>query len=190
MVSTVLLVSVAVSVDSLVTGVFYGLKGLALPVGLKCLVSMESAAAISAAVVLGCAVAGFVPATVAKFAGGLLLMGLGIAAIIKGHGSSVIRLLSEPELADVDSSGQIDLREAVVLGIALAMDCFGMGLGLALTGTSWLAAGTCCGLGCLVSMCVGELAGKWFAAKMYVYAQAISALPGMVMILLGLSHFI
>lgn len=190
MVSTVLLISAAVSVDSLVTGVSYGLKRVALPPLSKGLVSLESGAAIAIAIVIGRVVSSFVPALVARLAAAVLLVGLGVSAIISGRRASVIRLLSQPELADTDLSGEISINEAIVLGVALAMDCFAMGLGLALTELGWFVPGLCCGLACLVSMCAGELAGNWFAVEICMWGPLLSVLPGVVMVLLGLSRLL
>jgi len=46
----------------------------------------------------------------------------------------IIQILKKPVTADFDSSGEISLREAFFLGLALAMDALGAGVGLALAG--------------------------------------------------------
>src|SRR5699024_693330 len=45
-------------------------------------------------------------------------------------------LLTKPEKADMDQSGVISVNEALLLGIALALDAFGAGIGAAFLGYS------------------------------------------------------
>ena len=46
----------------------------------------------------------------------------------------IIQILREPSRADLDSSGVISLREAFLLGTALALDALGAGMGASLSG--------------------------------------------------------
>ena len=46
----------------------------------------------------------------------------------------VVKILREPTVADTDTSGMIDIKEALLLGSALALDALGAGLGAAATG--------------------------------------------------------
>src|SRR5699024_12801019 len=45
-------------------------------------------------------------------------------------------ILTRPDQADVDQSGSISISEAVILGIALALDAFGAGIGASIIGYS------------------------------------------------------
>lgn len=56
-----------------------------------------------------------------------------------GNIAIAIQVLKRPEIADIDKSGYISINEAMILGLALAFDAFGAGIGAALIGYStWL----------------------------------------------------
>ena len=98
----------------------------------------------------------------------------------------VIQVLKTPEIADVDGSGGIDLRESFLLGIALAMDAFACGIGAAMAGMT-LSVIAIVALTQIIILCLGQqLAGKipenWMAKADY--------LPGAVLILVGLGKLI
>lgn len=46
----------------------------------------------------------------------------------------VVKVLREPTVADTDTSGIIDIKEALLLGAALALDALGAGFGAAAAG--------------------------------------------------------
>jgi putative sporulation protein YtaF len=58
----------------------------------------------------------------------------------------IIQILKKPASADFDCSGEISLREAFFLGLALAMDALGAGAGLALAGMNIFLTATSVGM--------------------------------------------
>ncbi|MDQ7095850.1 sporulation membrane protein YtaF [Desulfosporosinus sp. PR] len=98
----------------------------------------------------------------------------------------VIQVLKTPQIADVDGSGGISLRESFLLGSALAMDAFASGIGAAMAGMTLSVIGLVA-LTQIVMLCLGQqLAGKipenWTNKAGY--------LPGTVLILVGLGKLI
>ncbi len=55
----------------------------------------------------------------------------------------MIKIMNNPQHADLDQSGQINGKEAIWLGFALAMDSFGAGVCIALMGFSILWVSVC-----------------------------------------------
>ncbi|PSL44064.1 putative sporulation protein YtaF [Salsuginibacillus halophilus] len=96
----------------------------------------------------------------------------------------VIRVLRKPAAADLDGSGLISFKEAGVLGIALAMDAFGAGLGAVLLGASpgWLAAGV--GTLCMLFLVLGMKGG--YMLSTFRRLRPLTFLPGCVLIAIGL----
>ncbi|OEH84451.1 sporulation membrane protein YtaF [Desulfuribacillus stibiiarsenatis] len=97
----------------------------------------------------------------------------------------LIQILRTPSKADIDRSGAISIAEAAVLGLALSLDAFGAGIGAALVGyppfLTALLIGVC-SFACLYS---GVFLGKTFSdVKIF---QKVSYLPGMLLIVLGLT---
>jgi len=98
----------------------------------------------------------------------------------------VIQVLKTPDIADVDGSGGISLRESLLLGSALAMDAFASGIGAAMAGMTLSVIGVVA-LTQIMMLCLGQqMAGKipesWTAKAEY--------LPGAVLILIGLGKLI
>jgi len=98
----------------------------------------------------------------------------------------VIQVLKTPDIADVDGSGGISLRESLLLGSALAMDAFASGIGAALAGMTLsvigLVALTQIMMLRLGQHMAGKIPEKWTANAEY--------LPGVVLILIGLGKLI
>lgn len=98
----------------------------------------------------------------------------------------VIQVLKTPDIADVDGSGGISLRESILLGSALAMDAFASGIGAAMAGVTLSVIGIVA-LTQIIMLRLGQqMAGKipesWTTKAEY--------LPGAVLILVGLGKLI
>ncbi len=98
----------------------------------------------------------------------------------------VIQVLKTPDIADVDGSGVISLRESFLLGCALALDAFATGIGAAMAGMTFSIIGIVA-LTLMLMLRLGQqMAGKipenWTSKAEY--------LPGAVLILIGLGKLI
>jgi putative sporulation protein YtaF len=98
----------------------------------------------------------------------------------------VIQILKTPDIADVDGSGGISVRESLLLGSALAMDAFAGGIGAAMAGMT-LSVIVIVALTQIVMLRLGQqMAGKipedWTAKAEF--------LPGLVLIVVGLGKLI
>lgn len=100
----------------------------------------------------------------------------------------VIRILKEPAEADLDKSGTISIYEAVLLGLALAMDSLGAGFGLAMTGFESLLTpvviAIAVGLASFTLVGMGRLLGSRCAAGWL--GDRAGTIQGWVLIGLGL----
>ena len=98
----------------------------------------------------------------------------------------VIQVLKTPDIADVDGSGGISLRESLLLGSAVAMDAFAGGIGAAMAGMT-LSVIAIVALTQIIMLRLGQqMAGKipenWTTKAEY--------LPGTVLIIVGLGKLI
>lgn len=100
----------------------------------------------------------------------------------------VIQILREPAVADIDKSGVISSREAVLLGLALAMDALGAGFGAAMTGFRPLLTPLAVSIVKFTLVSAGVYVGRRYAAKWL--GDKASGLPGWVLILLGVVRVI
>ena len=98
----------------------------------------------------------------------------------------VIQVLKTPDIADVDGSGGISLRESLLLGSALAMDAFAGGIGAAMAGMTLSVIAVVAFTQIIMLRLGQQMAGKipenWTTKAEY--------LPGTVLIIVGLGKLI
>lgn len=200
-----LLLAVALSLDSLIAGVAYGLKGIRVPLD-----SLAALAAISTLVLglsmgIGRGAGVLLSPTAARIVGALLLMGIGAYILLKswletapdngdGHLAAirlarlglVIQILRDPAAADVDRSGDLTVSEAIALGFAMAVDAFGAGAGIGVATAGWLPwlLPPLVGLGAAGLLAAGHLAGTYGIRS--ELRGRIAYLPGWILLSLGL----
>ena len=99
----------------------------------------------------------------------------------------VIQILRTPSSADVDRSGDISAKEALILGFALSMDGFGAGIGASLVGFHSLQTAATIALMNLLFIYTGIRVGTRYAdLKLF---RKLAFLPGVMLILIGISKF-
>ncbi|UOE93409.1 sporulation membrane protein YtaF [Alkalihalobacillus sp. LMS39] len=211
---SLLVLALAVSLDSFGVGLTYGLRKMRLPIKSLLLIAMCSAFSILIAMGFGTFIQTYMSPSIAEMIGGLILILIGTWAVYQGLKKPaneqepehvevqenqetkvivafeikmlglVIRILRKPMEADFDKSGTITGREAFLLGIALSLDAFGAGIGAALIGYSPIVMAI--SVACMSALFVtfGMKSGFRFADSYWV--QKVSYVPGLLLILLGL----
>lgn len=98
------------------------------------------------------------------------------------------KLIRQPEEADLDHSGSINPNEAFFLGLALASDALGAGLGIGLAGFNiWLTSLLVgCSKFCLIIL--GLFWGQRSRGSIPLFPAQL--LAGLILILLGLSNIL
>jgi putative sporulation protein YtaF len=99
----------------------------------------------------------------------------------------VIQILRTPSSADVDRSGDISIKEALILGFALSMDGFGAGIGASLVGFHPLPTALTIAIMTLLFLYSGMRVGMRFADTGIL--RKMVYLPGIMLILIGISKF-
>lgn len=100
----------------------------------------------------------------------------------------VIQILREPTIADIDKSGHISIKEALLLSLALAMDAMVAGFGAAMAGYRPLITPFVVGPVSALCVSLGVYIGRNYAAKRL--GDKAAALPGWVLIFLGIVRVI
>lgn len=177
-----LLLALAVSIDGFTVGFSCGLRRLAIPLTSLLAISLLSAAAVACSMLAGSGAAQLLPLSSISAFGGALLVILGLY-IIRHHlagvraasmeeknlpgeaapqkeSRSLISLLQRPEKADLDHSGTLSVKEALLLGSALAADAFVAGFGAALIGMPFLPTVLAVGLTKFVLLPLGAACGR------------------------------
>lgn len=206
-VAQLIALAVALSLDSLVAGVAYGLKGIRVPNVALAAMAVVSMLVLALSMGLGRGAGALMPEAVARILGAVLLMALGAFVLLKswletGHAKGdrdghiaairlaglglVIQILRDPAAADVDRSGDLTVAEAIALGFALAIDAFGAGAGIGVATRGWLPwlLPPLVGLGAAGLLAAGHAAGRYGIRQ--ELRGRITYLPGWILLALGL----
>jgi putative sporulation protein YtaF len=102
----------------------------------------------------------------------------------------VLQVLREPTRADLDRSGGISLAEALLLGIALAMDAGGVGLGAGMTGLIPWAAAIAVTLADVGFLHLGISTGRLLAGRANRVAAITGLLPSVILVGMGIARLL
>lgn len=201
-----IILAVAVSIDGFTVGVTYGLRNIRIGFLSLMIIGAISSILIYLTASLGALFAAHLSLELARILGSLIIIGIGIWLIysnfqemnsqikeerdlilslqIKPFGI-IINILRDPGLADFDKSGNINYLEAVFLGLALALDTIGAGLGVGLTCFTYLFP-VIIGIINILFVGAGFLAGRKLGDRLPSYFNIIA---GFIIIALGLLNF-
>ncbi|HZH60053.1 MAG TPA: sporulation membrane protein YtaF [Metabacillus sp.] len=204
---SLLLLAIAVSLDSFSVGFTYGMRKMRIPLKSILIIACCSAVTMLGAMFLGELLTRIFPIYITEKLGGLILMLIGAWVLyqffrptkevgeeeevekmiinfeIKTFGI-VINILRKPMTADIDKSGTITGVEAFLLGVALSLDAFGAGIGAALLGYSPIIMSVL--VACMSSLFVsiGIKSGHIFSR--FSWMDKFSCLPGIILIIIGI----
>ncbi|MDD2621391.1 MAG: sporulation membrane protein YtaF [Syntrophomonadaceae bacterium] len=200
----ILFFALAVSADGFLVGVAYGVKKIRIPLVSLAVIALASAVAVSVSMIFGRVLASILTSSTSSVIGAVLLIVIGVYYLfaacretiekigndgepllslnIKSMGI-IIQILKEPSSADFDSSGDISTREAFFLGLALAMDALGAGVGVAMAGYNILLTAISVGMLKFILVNGGILMGSRINGKCL---QNIAALiPALIFLAIG-----
>lgn len=202
---SMLFFSLALSLDGFGVGLSYGMRKISIRPASFMIICLSSAVAVGFSMLLGTMIAHFLPLWLTNVLGALILITVGAWVLLQNyilyliperHTYSVrlpslglvVNILKEPGNADLDRSGVIDIKEALFLGMALAMDALGAGFGAALAGYSVIWTPVLVAVCKFVLVSAGLFGGRrFFAASL---KNELTLLPGGIIMLLGLSRLI
>lgn len=203
----IIALALVVSIDGFAAGAAYGIRRIKLPISAICLVSATSAVTMYISMTIGSTVRELIPEKIAGSLGAVMLIVLGVYLARYQHESPievkeerdilhvripslglVIRVWHDPLLADSDHSGWINPVEAIVLGLALALDAFGAGIGAAMTGLSAGSTALTVGLCKLILVSLGLRTGQGLSR--IIPPKVMTSLPGLVLIFIGIGHLL
>ncbi|MEW5322873.1 sporulation membrane protein YtaF [Geobacillus thermoleovorans] len=200
---SMILLAFSVSMDSLSVGITYGMGGVRFSFFSLALIASMSGAVVFASMNIGRLLALVLPLQVEKGIASFILIALGGWAMYNVYKpkrqetpmefnetgetigfSGAVQVLKRPELGDLDRSGTISQKEALLIGIALSMDSFGAGISSSLLHFPPLSFALLVGVFNLVFIRLG-LSFGYMVSKTGIMKKA-TMLPGIVLIALGL----
>lgn len=207
---SLILLSLALSIDSCSVGFTYGLRNLRIPFKSILVIMFCSALVMFISMEIGLMLQNVFSPSFTKLLGGFILISMGIYIIVQYFLNStdeiedlenniekilfnleirslgvVIHILHRPTKADLDKSGGINGLEALLLGFALSLDAFGAGIGASLLGYSPI----------ILAIVTAVMSGSflYFGFKMgatlskWKWLQKCSFIPGIILIIIGLT---
>lgn len=203
-----LLLCCAVSFDGLAAGFSYGIRNLRLPFLSLVIIAVASALVMALGMMLGWAVSFFMAGSLSHLLGSLILISLGFFVLWQaflqqkncrakadlspykkdGLFQFIKKLIRQPEEADLDQSGTISSGEAFFLGLALASDALGAGLGIGLAGFSIWLTSLLVGVSKFCLIILGLFWGQCSRGSISLFPA--QALAGLILLLLGLFNIL
>lgn len=191
---SVFLLSLSANIDSFTVGLAYGMKNIQIDHKSNILIATITSMGTFISMGIGLFTKRLVPAKALSVIGCIILIVLGISMILNSLKSkkdvsekdenSYTEILIRPQVADVDKSGYIDMKEATTLGFALSLNNFGLGVGASATGINIHLTTICTFILSVLCIIIGVRIGKKCISKtLRKYADLIS---GIMILALGL----
>lgn len=202
---SLIFLSLAANLDNLSISLAYGIKKVRIPLLSNIVISSASGIITLITCIFGYYLRGVIPDHLCNIIGGCLISIMGIWTIIEfflgkkkeksssffinsdNHGD-YLNILQHPREADMDFSGDISIKESVILGIALALNCFATGLGAGMTGLNAFAIAMLTIIFSFVSIYLGLKIGRKCAASWL--GDKASIIAGLLLIVMGLYEVI
>ncbi|NRD76851.1 sporulation membrane protein YtaF [Bacillus sp. BRMEA1] len=160
------------SIDNLGVGISYGIRGIRIGIWANLIIAVICFLFSETGILFGKWLSSVIPGAFPIFAGAFLLILIGVRIILlaaprKGQSdkekpedaTKVSAILKNPEQADMDKSGEIGLKEACILGIALSANAVTNGLSAGLFGLSPLAISLTAAAGSFLMVWLGVVVG-------------------------------
>ncbi len=205
---TAILFGLAVSADGFAVGVAYGVKKIKIPVFSLVVIALASALAVTFSMLCGQGLAAILSPGLASQVGAATITVIGCYFLLQALSEKInrlegeedqtilslsikplgiiIQILREPAQADFDKSGIISTSEAFFLGLALALDAMGAGIGMAMTGLNIFYTVLAVGVLKFILVNLGLSVGAYFNHGLVKSLSAV--LPGLIFIIIGVSE--
>lgn len=206
------LIALAISIDSFSVGMAYGIKNIRVPLKSILILDIISITLLSIGFFAGNMLSKLYPTFLTSLLGSLILFAIGVWYIFQGWLNLkypknpseepisiaiisikslgiAINIMRDPSMVDLDISGTIDTREAVLLGFALAVDSLAVGLVVSLS-SIYLILMTLVMVGILNLLLL--VTGIFFGKKYLMghLRDKTAFVPGFILILISLMRLI
>ena len=172
-----LLLSISANLDNLFLGMTYGIQKRRITLGCNLLIGLFSALATFLCCGLASFLLGWGP--LAHLLGGVLIIVLGVRAMLE----------PAPETPEGSAApDRLSLRDAFLLGVALAANCIGLSFGAGLAGVPPVWAGLAVGAASVLTVGLGNALG--LKAGLLVSGQRLNRLSGLLMLVLGAAQIV
>ncbi|MGX9135675.1 manganese efflux pump MntP [Rummeliibacillus sp. JY-2-4R] len=179
---TIILIGFAANLDNLGIGLAYGVKQTKIPLASNITIAIVSMIVTYISVSIGHAMLHYISPHKANLLGSVLLCAIGSYTILSNHFSRP-KSAESLEGIDRDRNNIISVREAIILGLILSINCLASGIAIGANGISVIWTVVSIGVFSILTFIIGGkfglLLSKTFIGK---YSTVIS---GMLLICIG-----
>lgn len=201
---SIFLLCLAPNLDNMAIGLAYGTRRISVPFKSNLAIALFSGFATLISSFLGNLLTSYIPSYLGNIIGGSIVSVMGLYTIgsyihtkrkcnkIQERNNLYIdnlkAVMTDPGIADRDYSGDISLKESVLLGIALAVNCLGTGFGAGISGVNTLVLTLAVIVFSLITISFGAFIGKRYAAKLL--GDRATIISGLLLLAVGLYQII
>ena len=196
-----LFIVVAICIDSLAIGIAYGMKKIKIPIKSLLMINVVCTGVLSVAMFLGNIVKKVLPGNIPSIISFLILLFIGMYFFVEGvvnyfeknekkkfeikfsNVKIIIDVVVDCTKADMNNSGDIDLKEGFYLGMALSLDALGIGFGTAMGSINYIQVLILSFIFNMMIILLGLYLGKKLVSKFKIQLSWIS---GLILIFLAL----
>jgi len=192
--------AISVNVDNIIVGLSLGLKKI--KVGFFCNLLIASLLTLITilSIITGNIFQTFLSINTANIIGGILLIFIGLytlwKTIIDGRLKNInqqsrcnyMEILENPEKADSDKSGSINIKESLSLAIVLSFNNLGLGIGVGITSLNIFMASAFAFIFSILFLFLGCYIGKRYFSRLLGKSASIAA--SLLIILLGVFEIV
>jgi putative sporulation protein YtaF len=208
---SIILISLGANLDNLSIGLSYGMRKIRIPIIAIIIISLLSGLFTLISCLAGHLLSDVIPNYFSNIIGGGIIIFVGVWIItasflknkrkikedIKNRQEAIssekppntevdglIEIIQDPDKADRDGSGDISIKESILLGIALAINCLATGFGAGMTGVNVYAISAATALFSLITILLGLKIGIW--CQKYLSGKKADIISGILLIIIGL----
>lgn len=196
-----LLFSISSNLDNVVVGIAYGIKKIRIGVIPNLIIAIVTTTGTFLAMSVGAYISKFLPHSIANSLGAVVIISLGVyfvtQSIIKIVNSTkskelalknISDMIEYAEKSDLDSSGDINMKEAILIAFGLTFNNLGTGVAASITGVSIQFTVIATFILSILTIIFGEAVGNHVLGKLLgKYAPLFS---GILLIILGVIEFL
>ena len=194
-----ILLAFSASLDSLIIGIAYGIKNIKIKLFINIIIASIVTLGTFLSMVLGAILINFLPIYLCNYIGATLLIIVGLWMTfdyfkeqrnLNRNNNDRIESLNYDEIlynnktADADGSGNIELKEAISLALALSINNFALGIGASMSGISIPLTTISTFIFSVLILIVGLKIGNSFLSK--IFGKYSSLLSALIIIVMGI----
>ena len=185
------LLAFALSIDALGIGITYGVQKISIPLSSRLLLAVETYFMMCFFLFIGGKMIAFFPPFLAQLLSTGFLFFFGLWLCYQGfckkkESTSPLSAVQQPSVCNKDNSSALEPKEAIFLGFILSLDSFGIGVSVALSGSSYGLLPLFSAFFQITFLCIGAFLGGKIALYTNIEESLWTRISGGILIFIAL----